>query len=144
MPATSNRLDTFIGSSLISIASGIGITLSLAPFNYWPLAVLSAGCLFLLIQGKNIRQAAILGWLFGLGLFGSGASWVYVSIHDFAYTSAAMAALLTALFCACLALFCALTWGFYTWVLHGLKFIPAGNNNTSCGLSLQVRLFAAV
>ncbi len=143
MPATSNRLDTFIGSSLISIASGIGITLSLAPFNYWPLAILSAGCLFLLMQGKNIRQAAIFGWLFGLGLFGSGASWVFVSIHDFAYTSAAMAALLTALFCACLALFCALTWGFYTWVLNGFKFVPA-ENNTSYSSSLTVLLFASV
>ena len=87
MPAISKRLDTLIGSTFISIASGIGITLSLAPFHYWPLGILSAGCLFLLIQGKNIRQAAIFGWLFGLGLFGSGASWVYVSIHDFAYTS---------------------------------------------------------
>ena len=102
MPAISKRLDKLIGSSFISIASGIGITLSLAPFNYWPLGLLSAGCLFLLMQGKNILQASILGWLFGLGLFGSGASWVYVSIHDFAFTSAQMAVFLTVLFCSCL------------------------------------------
>ena len=131
MPAISKRLDTLIKSTFISIASGIGITLSLAPFNYWPLGVLSAGCLFLLMQGKNIRQAAIFGWLFGLGLFGSGASWVYVSIHDFAYTSAAMAAFLTALFCACLALFCTLTLSFYAWVLNGFKFDTINNNKTS-------------
>ena len=56
------------------------------------LTIIAAGCLFLLMQGKNIRHAAIFGWLFGLGLFGSGASWVFVSIHDFAYTSATMAA----------------------------------------------------
>tara|TARA_A100000164_G_scaffold378352_1_gene419704 strand:- start:3680 stop:5284 length:1605 start_codon:yes stop_codon:yes gene_type:complete len=144
VPATSNRLDTFIGSTFISIASGIGITLSLAPFNYWPLAILSAGCLFLLMQGKNIRQAAIFGWLFGLGLFGSGASWVYVSIHDFAYTSTAMAAFLTALFCACLALFCALTWGFYLWVLNGFKFTTINKNKTSYGSWLPVLLFASI
>ena len=30
-------------SSAISIASGVEITYSLAPFNYWPLGVLSAG-----------------------------------------------------------------------------------------------------
>lgn len=144
MPAISKRLDTLIGSTFISIASGIGITLSLAPFNYWPLGILSAGCLFLLMQGKNIRQAAIFGWLFGLGLFGSGASWVYVSIHDFAYTSAAMAAFLTALFCACLALFCALTWGFYAWVLNGFTFTTINNNKTSYGSSLPVLLFASI
>ena len=144
MPAISKRLDILIGSTFISIASGIGITLSLAPFNYWPLGVLSAGCLFLLMQGKNIRQAAILGWLFGLGLFGSGASWVFVSIHDFAYTSASMAASLTALFCACLALFCALTWGFYTWVLNGFKFTAINSNKAFCSSSLPVLLFASI
>jgi apolipoprotein N-acyltransferase len=41
-------------------------------------------------------------------MFGSGASWVYVSIHDHGNASAPLAVLLTALFCAGLALLQAL------------------------------------
>lgn len=103
-----------------ALTSGALITLSLAPFNYWPLAVISAAILFTLLQQRDksgpIKQAALLGWLFGLGLFGSGASWVYVSIHEFGYTSIPLAAFLTFLFCGGLAICCAITWAAYAWL----------------------------
>jgi apolipoprotein N-acyltransferase len=35
------------------------------------------------------------GWLFGVGLFGAGASWIYVSIHNFGNASPALAGSLT-------------------------------------------------
>lgn len=50
-------------------------------------------------------MAARRGFLFGLGLFGVGVSWVYVAIHDFGFTGAAIAGLLTFIFVAFLALF---------------------------------------
>ena len=45
-------------------------------------------------------KTAFIGWYYGLGVFGNGASWVYVSIHDYGYTAAPLAALLTFLFCS--------------------------------------------
>jgi apolipoprotein N-acyltransferase len=54
------------------------------------------------------REAAMNGFLFGLGLFGAGASWIYVSLHDFGMMPAPLAVAATAVFCVYLALFPAL------------------------------------
>ena len=43
--------------------------------------------------------------MFGLGLFGSGVSWVYISIHIYGAASVPLAAFLIVLFCAGMALF---------------------------------------
>src|SRR5262245_54914569 len=51
------------------------------------------------------RRCAWLGYGFGLGLFGAGVSWVYVSLHQFGMMPAPLAAIATAGFCAFLALF---------------------------------------
>ncbi|HEX9181271.1 MAG TPA: apolipoprotein N-acyltransferase, partial [Burkholderiales bacterium] len=51
------------------------------------------------------RRAALAGFAFGLGLFGAGASWIYVSLHDFGAMPAPLAGIATFLFCALLALF---------------------------------------
>ena len=51
------------------------------------------------------RTAAWLGFFFGLGWFGGGVSWVYISLHDFGAMPAPLAAAVTLLFCAYLALF---------------------------------------
>ena len=112
-----------ITRSISALASGALITLSLAPFSFWPLAIISPAILFAVIQQQTIKQSFWLGWLFGLGLFASGASWVYVSIHEFGYTSIYFAALLTFLFCSGLALSCAITWGFYAWLLNRRNII---------------------
>jgi apolipoprotein N-acyltransferase len=51
------------------------------------------------------RRAAGLGLAFGAGLFGAGASWVYVSLHQFGGMPAPLAAFATVGFCALLASF---------------------------------------
>ena len=56
--------------------AGVFITLSLAPFSFWPASILGCALLAYLLASCTSRQAAWRGWLFGLGLFGSGASWV--------------------------------------------------------------------
>src|SRR5438046_10250707 len=45
------------------------------------------------------------GFAFGLGLFGAGVSWVYVSLSQFGGMPAPLAGLATFLFCAFIALF---------------------------------------
>ncbi|MDR5867998.1 apolipoprotein N-acyltransferase [Halomonas koreensis] len=98
---------------LAAIAAGGLTTLSAAPFHLWWLAPLAAGLLYAGLPTLSPGRAALRGWCYGLGLFGTGASWVYVSIHDYGYTGVPLALALTALFVAALALFFAVTLGLY-------------------------------
>ena len=60
----------------------------------------------------SARRAALLGWAFGLGWFGVGVSWVYISMHVYGQMPAALAATATAAFVAFLALYPSLLLGF--------------------------------
>lgn len=79
-----------------------------APVGAFPLALLTYAALIHLWMNAVPQRAFWTGWWFGLGLFGTGVSWVYVSLHDFGGMPAALAALATVLFCVFLALFPAL------------------------------------
>jgi len=91
--------------NLLALVAGTLTTLALAPFDLWPLALVSIALLFLGLRELAPGQAARRGWCYGFGLFASGVSWVYVSIHDFGAASPALAGLLTLGFVAGLALF---------------------------------------
>lgn len=93
---------------VVSLLAGALAPLSLAPLNIWPLALLSPALLALLLFRQHLRSLLKRSFCFGLGFFGVGASWVYVSIHDFGYTGVALASILTGLFVAGLALLFAL------------------------------------
>jgi apolipoprotein N-acyltransferase len=104
---------------LAPLAGGL-VTLSFAPFGLWPLGILGAALLAYLLAACTARQALLRGWLFGVGLFGSGASWVYVSIHVYGNASVPLATALTVLFCAGLALLPALQAWVYVRVVRPL------------------------
>ena len=126
--AWSNR-----AGNTIALLAGIAMPLAFAPFNYYPIAVLSVSLLFLAWQGIDEKQAAIRGFLFGLGLFGVGVSWVYVAIHEFGQASMLLASLLTILFVAFFALYiAALGWG--------IKKITAKRNFTAIDYVLLMPL----
>lgn len=92
----------------LAVVAGLALPLSLAPFD-WPLLdFVSVALLFVLVREANAARAAWLGWCFGLGKYGLGASWVYVSIHDYGHATPLLAGALVALFVALLALFPAL------------------------------------
>ncbi|MBV8208529.1 MAG: apolipoprotein N-acyltransferase [Burkholderiaceae bacterium] len=57
------------------------------------------------------RRAAAMGFAFGLGWFGTGVSWVYISMHDFGGLPAWIATLATGALAAVLATFPALAAG---------------------------------
>ncbi|MEM1114074.1 MAG: apolipoprotein N-acyltransferase [Pseudomonadota bacterium] len=97
-----------LGAALISLLAGGLITLSLAPYAIWPAGILSCAIYAWLLSTCSTRTAIWRGFLFGLGMFGSGVSWVYVSIHVHGNAAVPLAAILTAAFCAGLALLQAL------------------------------------
>jgi apolipoprotein N-acyltransferase len=96
-------LRTEVRHLLILLLAGGLLPLAFAPFGFYPLAVLSPAILFALWREVTPRQAAWRGFLFGLGQFGVGVSWVFVAIHDFGHSHFLVAVLLTLLFVALLA-----------------------------------------
>ncbi|MFB1037073.1 MAG: apolipoprotein N-acyltransferase, partial [Sinobacterium sp.] len=75
-----NTLSRWSGEICAALAGSL-ITLSLAPFDYWPLGIIALALLLPLLSKVSVKRGALRGFIFGLGAFGTGASWVYVSIH---------------------------------------------------------------
>jgi apolipoprotein N-acyltransferase len=90
----------------LALALGALFILGLAPFAVWPAIPLSIGGFYALLRSTDNtpKSSFAIGWCYGLGFFGVGASWVYVSINVYGGASAVLAALLTVLFCGGLAL----------------------------------------
>lgn len=103
MKALLQRLPSWL-VDVIALIAGAFVTLSLAPFNIWPLGMVAPLVLYLCLQCSSPSRGFLRALLFGLAMFGSGTSWVYVSIHDFGYTAAPLAMVLTAIFVIGLAL----------------------------------------
>lgn len=92
----------------IALVAGALAPLGLAPLGLWPLSILAPAVLALLTWQQSIKQSYQTAFAFGLGFFGVGVSWVYVSIHDFGHAPVWLAACLTGLFVGFLALLFAL------------------------------------
>jgi apolipoprotein N-acyltransferase len=91
----------------LALAAGAALALAFAPVGLGLVAPLALATLFVLWSGCGPGRAAWRGWLFGLGLFGAGASWVRESF-EFSEVPPAAAVALTALFVAYLAAYPAL------------------------------------
>jgi len=89
------------------LAAGAALPLAFAPFGLFPVAFVSLAALFLAwCRCAAPRRAFLLGWLFGLGSFGAGISWVYESF-GFANVAEPLAFVLTVALVAGLALYLA-------------------------------------
>ena len=104
---------------LLAALAGILFTLAFSPFDYPYLAPLALSLLFASWQNTTPRRALLRGYLFGLGSFGLGVSWVYISIHDFGGANWLSSGLLTVLFFGFWALFPALAGYFSVKILTG-------------------------
>ena len=103
----------FLLQLLAALVAGGFTTLTASPFELWWLGPVAIGLLYVGLHTLTPSQAALKGWLYGVALFASGTSWVYVSIHDYGYTGVPLAVFLTALFVTILALFFAGTFWLY-------------------------------
>ncbi|GAB6039492.1 apolipoprotein N-acyltransferase [Endothiovibrio diazotrophicus] len=101
---------------LLAAGAGALAPLAFAPFGLWPLAILAPALLFLSWEGSTPRRALLRGWLFGLGMFGVGVSWVHYSIHQYGGAPLPLAIAIAALLILFLALFpAALGWASRRW-----------------------------
>lgn len=94
---------------LVLFLAGALHVAAFAPFGAWPLSFLCLAVLFFHCQTATPREAAWQGFVWGLGCFLTGVSWVYVSMHDVGGMPAPIAALMALAFALYLALYPALS-----------------------------------
>lgn len=87
-----------LSGPLLALLAGALFPLGFSPYEYWPVLLVATGIIFYLTHHADRRAAIVRGGLFGIGVFGAGTSWVYVSIHQFGSAPAPLAVLLTLLF----------------------------------------------
>jgi apolipoprotein N-acyltransferase len=80
-------------SAAVAAAAGAAHTFSFAPHNLWWLQFISFAALFALTLGAaRLRDAACIGFVFGLAHFLTGVSWLYISLHVYGLMAAPLAA----------------------------------------------------
>mgnify|MGYP001823785027 CR=1 FL=1 len=82
-------------SDVAAFAGGLLLPFAFAPFGWWPLAIVSLLGFQYLIHQDQLKHALWRAFLYGLGYFGVGISWVYVSISLFGNASPPLAASIT-------------------------------------------------
>jgi len=93
-----SRLTQNWRGELVALVAGVLVPLAFAPFNFFPLIFVSIACLFFLLETTDSTKRVFLrGYLFGMGYFGFGVTWVAVSMVRFGGMSFALSVALTAL-----------------------------------------------
>jgi apolipoprotein N-acyltransferase len=100
------RLKTFLVSpACLSFLFGVIAVFAFAPFRLCPLVIVSlAGLLWVFIHSSP-KEAFRRGFYYGLGFFGAGVYWVYISLRAFGDAPMVFSLLMTAGFIAVLAIF---------------------------------------
>ena len=90
---------------LFSLVSGLIFSLGFAPFDYWPLSIISISFLIYLLKDLSYKETFLIGYIFGFGMWITGISWLYVSIHYHGNIGMIGSSLLILLFIAALSIY---------------------------------------
>jgi apolipoprotein N-acyltransferase len=98
-----------IKAPLMAMILGAFSVLGFAPYYFFPAPVLGLlGLFYLWLKIDTLRGSWILGFSYGLGLYGVGIYWIYISLHTFGGMPWWFAGFCTFCLCAFMALFPAL------------------------------------
>lgn len=99
-------LSNSIKSLVPFFLAGFLIPLGFAPFHLPGFSILGVGLFFyLLLNSTSKTYQFASGFIFGMGFFGLGVSWIYVSIHVYGHLNPVLASLITLFFICYLSLF---------------------------------------
>ena len=90
--------------TFIALLCGLVFSFGFAPFDLWLLSILSLVLLVTLLNDSN-RDVFLIGYFFGFGMWITGISWLYVSIHYHGNVNIYGSILIILLFIAILALY---------------------------------------
>ncbi|WCN10208.1 apolipoprotein N-acyltransferase [Marinomonas mediterranea] len=97
---------------LLVLSGAIGV-LAFDPYQIWPAYFVSSAAFpIAILSAHKAKQALYRGLALGLGFFGAGVSWIYVSIANFGQVSLVIAIAITFGFVAVMALY----WGLAGWL----------------------------
>lgn len=95
----------------LALLLGAMATLGFAPVSFWPAPVIALAGLFALASVREAGRATLLGWCFGVGHFGTGVYWVFISTHVYGGAPLLLGLSLAAVLFAYMALYPALVCG---------------------------------
>ena len=91
---------------VIALFSGLLFSLGFSPFNFLFLTIVSlSSFLFLLEKSSSLRESFRISFIFGIGVWSIGISWVIVSIYYHGDVSLIVSVLITSLFIVLLSLY---------------------------------------
>ena len=99
---------------LAAVFVGALTTLAFAPYQLWPIAIISPALLLILIHNQSNRAALWIGYAWGIGQFATGISWVHISIDKFGGMPKIASLFLMSLLIGYLAVYS----GLFTWALN--------------------------
>jgi len=130
-------------SHWLSFLSGLSLVFAYAPYNQWWLPFIALAIFINQLIKDGGKKTGKLSFLFGLGWFASGISWVHVSIAEFGGMPLVFSLALMLLLCLYLALFPALA-GFLTAKISrylSATHQPLANSDTSFNVWLFLPLW---
>lgn len=101
----SMRINKYITGGIACFFYGALTTTAFAPFEYFIFAIISPALLFNAWLNASPRKALCIGFLYGLGMFGTGVNWLHISINLFGGMNLTGAILVTFLLIAFLSLY---------------------------------------
>jgi apolipoprotein N-acyltransferase len=61
-----------------ALAAGLATSLAFPPVGAWPIAFVGVAPLIVLVRGRSVPRAMLLGLCFGVGLFGATLYWIFL------------------------------------------------------------------
>lgn len=71
----------------LGFLAGSAFSLSLSPFDFWIVALVSPAILYLLTRDGSVAEAVFIFYSFTLGTFLFGVHWIFFSINDYGQAS---------------------------------------------------------
>jgi apolipoprotein N-acyltransferase len=120
---------------ILALVAGALGTLAFAPFNFWWCGSISIAIWMWL----SIKYSGFyVGFIYGLGLFGSGVSWISISMTEHGGASIPLALTMTAIFVAGLAIFPGIaSLGYITWHRRWSTTLGRVCLLTSCWVTME-------